>query len=128
MKSVFTRSAVGRRAAAGTVLALAAATLSFGLAGPASAIPPDIEGTVVGVGNAPVSDVCVDVYDASNDHFLQEVCTGVDGTYAFGGLGVSSVKLYFYDDSSFSYTGDTQYLSRWNNNARFRPNATPIAI
>src|SRR4051794_16027168 len=101
MQFVFNKSAAGRRAATGTVLALAAATLSLGFGGPADALAGhDIEGTVTGVGGAPVNDACVDAYDASDGVFLDEACTGVDGTYFFDALGVSQVKLNFYDDSN----------------------------
>jgi len=130
MKSVMSASALRRRVATSAVVALSAATLSLGFAGSASALAGhDIEGTVTGVGGAPVDDACVEAFDASDGSFLDEVCTGVDGTYFFDGLGATAnqVKLFFYDDSGFTYAGDTQYLSRWFGGSRFKPNASVVA-
>jgi hypothetical protein len=110
------------------VLALAGAALSLGVAAPANALAGhDLEGTVTGVGGAPVNDVCVDAYDAADGGYLGESCTGVDGAYSFDGLGATAnqVKLFYYDDSSFSYTGDTQYVSTWVG-SKFKPNATVL--
>ena len=125
MKSSFTR-----RAASGAVVALAAATLSLGAASSAHAVGAghDIEGTVTGVGGAPVNGACVDAYDASNGNYLDESCTGVDGTYFFDALGVSQVKLEFYDNTSFNFSDDTQYLDRWFGGSRYKGNATPIGF
>ncbi len=129
MKPVMSRSAFGRRVAAIAVLGLAVTSLSLGLAGPASALSPDIEGTVTGVGGAPLNGVCVDAYDASNgDDLISEECTGPDGHYAFSGLAVSQIKLFFYDDSGFAFTGDTQYLGRWFGGSKFEPAAAPVSI
>jgi hypothetical protein len=55
MKLVFNRPATSRRAATGTVLALAAATLSLGVAGPASAANDvELQGHVSGVNGVPL--------------------------------------------------------------------------
>ncbi|HEX2896099.1 MAG TPA: hypothetical protein VHO29_18990 [Marmoricola sp.] len=132
MKSALSRSVLGRRVASAAVLGLAAATLSVGLAGSATAAGPDVEGTVTGVGGAPLTNICVDAFDATNDRYLQESCTGADGKYSFSGLvsgmGVSSIKLDFYDNSGFDYTGDTFYLERWYGGAKYRPSAAAVGI
>jgi hypothetical protein len=128
MKSVMSSSALGRRVVPGLVVALSAATMSLGLAGPASALTTiDLEGIVHGVGGVPVQDACVDAYDASDGSYIDEYCTAADGHYEFDSLTASSVKIFTYDDSSFAYTGDTQYLERWYG-SKFKANATPIGI
>ena len=83
MKLVFNRSSIGRHAATGTVLALAAATLS--LAGPASADPTitDLKGTVTGVGSAAVGGIDVRVFNAATNDLLGDQVTAPDGTYKF---------------------------------------------
>jgi hypothetical protein len=111
------------------VVGLAATTLGLGLAGPANAAGHDLEGTVTGVGGAPVGldQICVDAYNAADGAYIGESCTAADGTYFFDGLGATAnqVKLYYYDNSSFNFTGDTQYLSRWLG-SRYKPNATVV--
>ena len=130
MQSVMSRPALGRRVAATAVAGLAASALSLGFAGSAQALAGhDLEGTVTGVGGTPVAlnQICVDAYDATDGSYLDESCTAADGTYSFDGLGATAnqVKLFFYDNSSFSYTGDTQYLQGWLG-SRHMGNATVV--
>jgi hypothetical protein len=122
------QSVLARRVASGAVVALAAATLSLGAAGTANAITTiDLEGTVHGVGGALVEDACVEAFDAADDSYLGESCTGAEGHYSFDDLaGATSVKLFVYDDSAFAFTGDTQYLGRWFGGSKFQELATPI--
>jgi hypothetical protein len=128
MKSVMSRSALGRRVAATAVLGLAATSLTLGLAGPANAvITIDVQGTVTGVAGAKLEGIHVEVYDGTTGDYIETTHTDVDGHYEFSDLTASSVKLWF-DDEDFSYSDTTQYLARWNGGSKFQAGASAIPI
>ncbi|MGY2876291.1 hypothetical protein ACVW00_003481 [Marmoricola sp. URHA0025 HA25] len=129
MKSVFTRSAVGRRAAAGTVLTLAAATLSLGVAGSASAISTiDLQGTVTGVGGTPLEGIHVEVYDAATGDSVETVHSDALGHYEFDDLVAGQYKVWVEDHNTFDYADTTYYLDRWYGGTRSIGTATPVTV
>jgi hypothetical protein len=131
MKSVMSRSALGRRVAATAVLGLAATSLSLGLGGSASADTgvTDLEGTVTGLAGAPVEGVHVEVFDATTGDSLGTDHTDAAGHYQLDALEFDgSVKIAYFDENSFSYTDPTHYLLRWYGGSRSMVNATPVAL
>jgi hypothetical protein len=128
MKSVFTRSAVGRRAATGTVLALTAATLSLGLAGPASAANTiELQGTVTGVGGAALENVDVTAIDAAGNP-LETDQTDAAGHYQFDDdVVVGAVKVEFDPsgiDPVLSLTSSLPYQVRYSGGSRYLAGAS----
>src|SRR4051794_24636460 len=96
MKSVSTRSTAGRRAAAGTVLALTAATLGLGLAGPASAANTiELQGTVTDAAGAPLGNALVSVFTAATGAPIDDIVPSRDGTSSFAALPAGPVKVEF---------------------------------
>jgi hypothetical protein len=136
MKLVFIRPVTCRGGATGNVLALAAATLSLGVAAPASAANSiELEGTVTGIGGAPVEDTVVYAYDATTGNVIMDssnnsvyTTTDAAGHYEFDNLPTSSVKLYFYDGAAFTFTSTLPYTSRWLGGATGMARATTIAV
>jgi hypothetical protein len=136
MKLVFKRPVTNRRAATGTVLALAAATLSLGVAGPASAANSiELEGTVTGIGGAPVEGLVVYAYDASTGNVVMDsndlavyTFTDAAGQYQFDNLPAGTVKLNFYDGGAFTFTSSLPYTSRWLGGATSVSRATAVAV
>jgi len=129
MKSVFTRSATGRRAAAGTVLALAATSLSLGLAGPASATQSlELQGTVTGAAGVPLAGIEVVLYDATTGDPFDGVLTDVAGHYEFDNDFAGSVKVAFYPDSpTVTANSPLPYQMRWSGGSRYQAGATVTA-
>lgn len=132
MKSVFTRSVTGRRAAAGTVLALAATSLSLGLAGPASAANTiELQGTVTGAGGAALQNVDVTAVDgAGND--LETQPTDAAGHYQFDDdVVVGAVKVEFDPspmDPTLTLTSALPYQLRWSGGSRYIQGASVSTI
>jgi hypothetical protein len=122
MKFHSQRSAIGRRAATGTVLALTAATFSLGVAGPAQAANTiELEGTVTGTGGVPLEGIRVQAFDATTAQPLLNVTasdwasavTDAAGHYEFDDLGTASVKLRLYDETVLTMTSPLPYTPRW---------------
>jgi hypothetical protein len=137
MTLVFGRPVHGRRTATTTVLALAAAMLSLGVAAPANAVGNtiELEGTVTGIGGAPVEDFVVYAYDASTGDVIMDssnlavyTTTDAAGHYEFDNLPTSSVKLNFWDGSAFTFTSTLPYTSRWLGGATSMARATTVAV
>ncbi|HEX7716971.1 MAG TPA: carboxypeptidase-like regulatory domain-containing protein, partial [Marmoricola sp.] len=129
MKAFTSRSALGRRVAATAVLGLAAASLTLGLAGPASAdvTISDLSGTVTDSNGAPADDVHVEVYDATDGTSLDSMHTDAAGHYDFTDLEFDgNVKVEFYDHS-FTYGDPVFYLDRWYGGSKYESGATPVA-
>lgn len=127
MKSALSMSVFGRRAATGTVLALAAATLSFGVAGPASAANTiELQGTVTGASGAPLENVDVTAYDADTGDYLEGVVTDASGHYQFDDdVVIGSVKLNFEPNNpSLTLTSAMPYQVRWSGGSRYKAGAT----
>lgn len=124
------RSASRRRAAAGTAVALAAATLSVGLAGPASAANTvELEGTVVGSAGQPVEGVRVQAVDATDaNNAFYPTYTDAAGHYQLDNLPTGSVKLIFSDDTSVSFSSPLPYTTRWSGGASSYATATSVAV
>jgi hypothetical protein len=117
MKSVTPRSAFGRRVAATAVLGLAAATLSLGVAGPASAVGEDLQGTVTGVGGVPLPDIHVTAYDSTGSG-VETVTTDAAGHYALSTLSTAPYKIRFADGSTTTISSALPYLTRWSDGAK----------
>ena len=123
-------SAAGRRAATGTVLALAAATLSLGAAGSANAAQPiELQGTVTTTAGVGLADVDVVAFDATTGDYLNDVTTDANGHYQFDDDSVvGSVKLEFYPDNSASapvtLSSPLPYQTRWSGGSRYEAGAT----
>ena len=132
MKSVMSRLALGRRVAATAAVGLVATTLSLGIAGSAGAVTTiDLEGTVTAVGGAPLQGMAVYVEDAATngDNVYTSTTTDAAGHYQFTTLDFDgNVKIRFQDDTGFSFTGDTQYLTRWYGGSKHQVGATPVAL
>jgi carboxypeptidase family protein len=125
-------SAAGRRAATGTVLALAAATLSLGVADSASAVQSiELQGTVTGAGGAPLAGVLVTAHDATTGAQINvaNVVTNASGHYQFDDDSVvGSVKLRFNPDNSpaqpVTMNSPLPYQVRWSGGSRYEQGAT----
>jgi hypothetical protein len=133
MKLVFNRPATSRRAATGTVLALAAATLSLGVAGPASAANDvELQGHVSGVNGVPLPNIYVEVDDAVTGGFLAWVYTDASGNYSFDNLPAGSVKVDFRPDSTTyvttTLTSPLPYQERWSGGSRYEKGASSTTI
>lgn len=112
MKSVMSRSALGRRVAAAAVVGLAATSLSLGLATSASAATVDLEGTVTGVGGVAVEGYTVYAYNAGTGSFLESTTTDAAGKYQLSNLS-TDVKVYVEDNHSFTVSSPIPYAPRW---------------
>lgn len=133
MKSVMSRSALGRRVAATAVVGLAATTLGIGFAGPASAGPgTELQGTVTGVGGAPIANVDVSAVDAATGTSIETVSTDVSGHYAFtDDLVVGQVKVEFDPspaDPTLTLTSALPYQLRWSGGSRYIQGASVSSI
>ncbi|HEX2896100.1 MAG TPA: carboxypeptidase regulatory-like domain-containing protein [Marmoricola sp.] len=134
MKSAMSRSVLGRRVVPGTVLAIAAATLSLGVAGPASAANTiELQGTVTGAGGAPLAGATVSVYDVNNESSsIASTTTAADGTYSFDSLTAGQVKVEFAPDNSgaspVTATSPLPYQDRWSGGSRYFKGATATTI
>ena len=126
MKFVFNRSAAGRRAAAGTVLALAAGTLSLGLVGPANAATIDLQGTLTG-GGAPLANAEVVAYDSTGNEVETDV-TDVNGHYEFSTLTDNVRVGFFPDEGTFDLTSATPYVWRYSGGTRGFANAATVPV
>jgi hypothetical protein len=125
------KSVLARRAAAGAVVALTAATLSIGAVGTAHADTSvtDLQGTVTGADGG--ADVWVYVEDAATNGGVLSESTVTDGSghYSFTDLEFTGpVKIEFGDESSFDLTTTSYYLERWYGGSRYESGATQVAL
>ena len=125
MKSVLSRTAVGRRVVPGTVLALAAATLSLGFAGAANAAQPvELHGTVIDANGTPLANAYVEVDNAADENdTIDSTTTDANGNYSFDTLPAGAVKVFFAADDPSVYpitlVSPLPHQVRWSGGSRF---------